>query len=71
MYSSQPFSLSAKGTLPQVVKLLHGFYSADYMHRITKLSITPIKDSKDLRDALKDEKTMPTIPCEPEANDGV
>ena len=32
-----------------MVKLLHGFYSADYMHRITKLSITPIKDSKNLQ----------------------
>ena len=49
LYSSQLFTLNAKGTLPQVVKLLHGFYSADYMHRITKLHITPIKDSKNLQ----------------------
>lgn len=49
LYSSQLFTLNAKGTLPQVVKLLHGFYSADYMHRLAKLSITPIKDSKSLQ----------------------
>ena len=48
LFTSQVFSAQGKGTLPQVVQLLHGFYSADYMHRITKLHIKPIKDSKDL-----------------------
>ncbi|MBC7853096.1 MAG: cadherin repeat domain-containing protein [Pirellulaceae bacterium] len=48
LYTSQVFIIQGKGTLPQIVKLLHGFYSVDYMHRITKLHIKPIKDSKDL-----------------------
>jgi hypothetical protein len=49
LYSASVFTLTAKGTLPQVVKMLHGFYSMDYLHRITKLHITPIKDSKNLQ----------------------
>lgn len=48
LYSASIYSLTAKGTLPQVVKMLHGFYSMDYLHRITKLVITPVKNSKDL-----------------------
>jgi hypothetical protein len=48
LYVAQIFAVRGKGTLPQVVKLLHGFYSADYMHRIAKLEIKTIKDSKEL-----------------------
>ena len=49
LYAVHLYTLTAKGTLPQVVKMLHGFYSMDYLHRITKLHITPIKDSKNLQ----------------------
>jgi hypothetical protein len=48
LFTSQLFTVHGKGPLPQVVKLLHGFYRADFMHRITKLNLKPIKDSKDL-----------------------
>lgn len=36
------FSIRPKGTLEQLTKFLHTFYSADQMHRINKLSIKPI-----------------------------
>jgi hypothetical protein len=52
LYAANIYSLTAKGTLPQVVKMLHGFYSMDYLHRITKLHITPVKNSKDLQVAM-------------------
>ena len=42
------FTAISKGTLPQVVKLLHQFYSADYLHRVKRLTLKPIKDSKEL-----------------------
>jgi hypothetical protein len=40
------FTVTAKGKLPQVVELLHAFYSQDWLHRITRLSLQPIKDTK-------------------------
>ncbi|MCE9526646.1 MAG: cadherin repeat domain-containing protein [Planctomycetales bacterium] len=65
LFSSQVFTLQGKGTLPQVVKFLHGFYSADYLHRITKLTLEPIKGSKELDytvdvDAMSLERAAPT-----------
>lgn len=48
LFVSQLFIVSGRGTLPQLVDLLHDFYSADYLHRINSLSIKPLKDSKDL-----------------------
>ena len=52
LLTGQLFTVRGQGTLPQVVKMLHGFYSADYMHRISKLSLKPIKDSKELELAV-------------------
>jgi hypothetical protein len=46
IYIKQNFTVDAIGTLPQVVDLLHSFYSVDWLHRITRLSLKPIKDSK-------------------------
>jgi len=65
LFSSQVFTLQGKGTLPQVVKFLHEFYSADHLHRITKLTLKPIKSSKELDytidvDAMSLERAAPT-----------
>lgn len=57
LYSSQKFTAHSEGTLPQIVKFLHAYYSADYMHRITKLHLKPIKDSKKL-DLVADFEAM-------------
>jgi hypothetical protein len=45
-FIKQAYQIDAKGTLPQVVELLHSFYRMDWLHRITSLTISPIKDSK-------------------------
>ena len=41
----QAFSLRPKGTLPQLLKFLHAFHSADHLHRINKLEIKPEEES--------------------------
>ena len=40
------FTISPKGTLEQLTKFLHIFYSADHMHRINKLSAKAIGKSE-------------------------
>ncbi len=45
-FIKQAYQIDAKGTLPQVVELLHSFYRMDWLHRITSLTLSPIKDSK-------------------------
>ncbi len=60
LFSSQKFTAHSVGTLPQVVRFLHNYYSADYMHRITKLHLKPIKDSKNL-DLLVDFEAMSLV----------
>jgi hypothetical protein len=46
LFVKQSFQIDANGTLPQVVELLHAFYSVDWLHRITRLTLRPVKDSK-------------------------
>ena len=46
LYTLQEFIITAKGTLPQVVDLLHAFYSVDWLHRLKHFNAKPIKDSK-------------------------
>jgi len=46
LFVTHTFGISAKGTLRQVVDLLHAIYSADYLHRIKTLLIKPIENSK-------------------------
>ena len=46
IFVRQNYTVDAYGTLPQVVELLHAFYSVDWLHRITRLSLKPVKDSK-------------------------
>ncbi|OHB71432.1 MAG: hypothetical protein A2V70_01755 [Planctomycetes bacterium RBG_13_63_9] len=48
VYYKQRFTIRARGTLDQLTELLHGFYSADYLHKIGRLTIKPIEDSQDL-----------------------
>lgn len=74
LYVQQTFRVSGKGKLPQLVNLLHDFYSANYLHRISKLTIKPITDSKSLDvsfsvDALSLEKapdamTLAVLPAQ-------
>jgi len=46
LFVKQTFAVEASGTLPQFVKLLYAFYSVDWTHRITRLTLRPVKDSK-------------------------
>jgi hypothetical protein len=46
LYTAFNFTISGKGTLPQVVTLLYELHSVDYLHRISRLSLRPLKDSK-------------------------
>ena len=57
LYVQQEFAIEAKGTLPQLVDLLHAFYSVDWLHRMKHFSAKPIKDSK-LLDIRMDVQTL-------------
>ena len=46
LFVRQTFSISAQGTLPQVIDWLHAFYSVDWLHRVTRLRLKPVKESK-------------------------
>jgi len=48
LYAKQLYNVSAEGSLPQLVDFLHAFYSRDWLHRITVLSIVPTKDNHKL-----------------------
>jgi hypothetical protein len=52
LFTRQTFVAEAVGTLPQVVELMHSFYSVDWLHRITQLKLRPVKDSKLLNVSL-------------------
>jgi hypothetical protein len=45
IYWKQRFSVTAQGTTEQLTKLLYEFYSAGYLHKIGRLTISPIKDA--------------------------
>ncbi len=40
-----PFTVSGEGTLDQVTAFLHKFYQAGYLHKITRLTLSPEKES--------------------------
>jgi len=42
------FSVTCRGTLPQVIDFLYAFYEVDWLHRISRLSLRPVKDDKAL-----------------------
>jgi hypothetical protein len=46
LFISQSYLVSGKGTLPQIIDLLHAFYSVDYLHRLRLVMLKPIKESK-------------------------
>ena len=46
LFVKQVFSITGKGTLSQTVDLLHALYRVDHLHRITLLTLKPIKESK-------------------------
>lgn len=65
------FKVSGQGSLEQLVELLHGFHSMDYLHRISQMNINKDRDKQlnvsmdvqvlALNDALPDAET-PTTP---------
>jgi hypothetical protein len=48
LYVKHTFIVTGKANLAQLVELLHSLYSVDYLHRITHLTVKPIKDRKEL-----------------------
>jgi len=46
-YDCLTFSIKGKGNLRQLVQFLYQFYTADYLHRIWRLRIDPIKETRD------------------------
>lgn len=52
IYVMQTFTIAGKARFEQIVKLLDDIYRVDLLHRVSKLSLKPVKDSKDLEVAL-------------------
>jgi hypothetical protein len=48
LYVSQPYVVTGKGTLKQVIDLLHAFYSVDYLHRMRLVMLKPIEGTRQL-----------------------
>jgi hypothetical protein len=48
VYNALGFTVTGKGNLEQMIKFLHTFYSADYLHRISRLHAHRVRDSKQL-----------------------
>ena len=48
LYWRTGFVVMGTGDLPQLIAFLHEFYSVDYLHRIERLSVKPINNSKTL-----------------------
>lgn len=46
--TSHQFNISGRARLPSVVRLLYEFHRVNMLHRISRLTIRPVKDSKDL-----------------------
>jgi hypothetical protein len=45
-FKAESFVISGAGSLEQLTRLLHEFYSVDYLHRIKSLNITPQQDPR-------------------------
>ena len=48
VYTELTFSYVGEGTLEQLTRFLHEFYSVDHLHQITSLTIKPASDGKKL-----------------------
>ncbi len=65
LYVEHNFEVSGKASLRQAVDLLHAIYSADYLHRITSLTLKPVKNSRHL--AVRIEISAVSMTSAPEA----
>lgn len=52
IYVAQTFTIAGKARYEQIVKLLDDIYRVDLLHRVSKLSLKPMKDSKELEVTL-------------------
>ncbi|MBC8356433.1 MAG: Ig-like domain-containing protein [Planctomycetes bacterium] len=48
VYDVHRFTLSGQGDLKQLTRFLYDFYSVDHIHRISRLHVVPLPDSKQL-----------------------
>ncbi|WP_254510036.1 hypothetical protein [Anatilimnocola floriformis] len=63
IYTQLTFNMTGKARYEQVVKFLDDIYRIDLLHRVTRLSLKPIKDSKELDVSLTlDAVSVKTAP---------
>jgi Tfp pilus assembly protein PilO len=48
VYSMIPFSIRGRGTIEQLTRFLYEFYSANHLHQVTRINITPVPKSNEL-----------------------
>ena len=46
VYYQHAFSLNCQGDLAQLTEFLHGFYSVGFLHRISRMHVKPLSNSK-------------------------
>ncbi len=61
-HDEHTFSVLCEADLPQLVNLLYGFYSQDYLHRIKSLRATPAKDKGLSLNFSIEAIAMPDVP---------
>jgi Tfp pilus assembly protein PilO len=47
IYTSLPFTVHGQGSLDELTRFLHAFYSAGHLHQIRRLNIKPLEKSSD------------------------
>jgi hypothetical protein len=52
IYAVQTFTVTGKARYEQIVKFLDDIYRVDLLHRVSKLNLRPVKDSKELELSL-------------------
>jgi len=48
VYHELVYTINARGRLDQVTRFLHGFYSSGHVHKIKRMTLTPMEDPKEL-----------------------
>ncbi len=48
VYTMFTFAVTGDGDLPRLTEFLHRFYEADFLHRIGRLNLKPIRDRREL-----------------------
>lgn len=66
-FVQQTFSVTGKGRYEQIVKLLDDIYRIDLLHRVSRISLKPIKDSKELELSLTIDAV--SVRTAPESNE--